>query len=102
MTTATTTQSKPDQPNTTFEFPSVDEATQRMRDLNERLIESSKSAGLVALDTFEKAMHGIEEFEQQIASASQLDWVSEAAKTHSKFVSEMTTSYTTAVRDLLK
>ena len=56
MTTATK-QSKPADANTTFEFPSVEETTQRMRDLNERLIDSSKSAGLVALDAFEKAMH---------------------------------------------
>ena len=101
MTTATK-QSAADKSNTTFELPSVEETTQRMRDLNERLIESSKSAGLVALDAFEKAMHSFEEFELQIASASQLDWVSEAAKTQSKFVSEMTSSYTAAVRDLLK
>ncbi len=101
MTTATK-QIKADQSNTTFEFPSVDEATQRMRDLNQRLIDSSKSAGLVALDAFEKAMHSVAEFEQQIASATQLDWMSEAAKTRSKFVSEMTSSYTAAVRDLLK
>ena len=98
MTTATK-QSKPADANNTFQFPSVEETTQRMRDLNERLIDSSKSAGLVALDAFEKAVLS---FEQQIASASQLDWVSEAAKTHSKFVSEMTSSYTSAVRDLLK
>lgn len=101
MTTATK-QNKPADAKTTFEFPSVEETTQRMRDLNERLIESSKSAGLVALDAFEKTMHSFEEFEQQVASASQLDWVSEAAKTHSKYVSEMTSSYTAAVRDLLK
>ena len=99
MTTATK-QSKPADANNTFEFPSVEEPTQRMRDLNERLIDSSKSAGLVALDTFEKAMLS-SRFEQQIASASQLDWVSEAAKAHSKFVSEMTSTYTSAVRDLL-
>lgn len=101
MTTATT-QSKPAEGNTTFEFPSVEETTQRVRDLNERLIDSSKKAGLVALDTFEKAVHSFEQFEQQMASASQLDWVSEAAKKHSTFVSEMTSSYTAAARDLLK
>ncbi|MDT5065250.1 MAG: hypothetical protein QOK02_1405 [Mycobacterium sp.] len=100
--TTTTKQSAADKLNTTFEFPSVEEATQRMRDLNQRIIDSSKSAGLVALDTFEKAMHSVEEFQQQITSASQLDWMSEAAKTQSKFVSEMTSSYTAAVRDLLK
>ena len=100
--TAATKQSKPADANTTFELPSVEDTTQRMRDLNERLIESSKSAGLVALDAFEKTVHSFEEFGQQVGSASHLDWVSQAAKTHSTFVSQMTSSYATAVRDLLK
>ena len=101
MVTATK-QSTDSIPTTTFDFPTVEETTQRIRDLNERLIASSKSAGLVALDTFEKALHGLEDFEQKVASASQLEWVSAAATAHSKFVSDLSGSYTTAVRDLLK
>lgn len=97
-----TKQSTTSAPNTTFEFPSVEETTQRIHDLNERLIESSKIAGLVALDTFEKAMQTVEDFEQKIAAASQFDFVSEAATTHRKFISDMSGSYLTAARDLLK
>jgi len=85
-----------------FDLPSVEEVTQRIRDLNERLIDSSKSAGLVALDAYEKALQGLADFEQKIASATQLDWVTALAETHTKFVSELTASYTKAARDLLK
>ncbi len=89
-------------PTAAFDLPSVEEATQRIRDLNERLIESSKSAGLVALDAYEKALQSLVDFEQKVASASQLDWVSALATTHAKFIADVTTSYTKAARDLLK
>ena len=101
MATATA-QSKTSTPDSGFEFPSVEETTQRIRDLNERLIESSKSAGLVTLDAYEKALQSLADFEQKVASASQLDWVSALATTHAKFISDMSTSYTKAARDLLK
>lgn len=97
-----TQQSATSTPNAAFELPSVEEATQRMQNLNERLIESSKSAGLVALDTFEKAMQTVEDFQQKIAKTSQLDFVSEAVTTHRKFISDLSGSYTAAARDLLK
>ena len=89
-------------PTAAFEFPSVEEASQRIHDLNERLIESSKSAGLAALDTFEKAMQTVEDFEQKIAAASPFDFVSEAAAKHRKVISDLTASYTSAARELLK
>lgn len=85
-----------------FEFPSIKEATQQMRDLNERMIESSKSAVLTALDTFEKALQGVGDLEQKAASATQLDWISAAATSHAKFMSDVSAPYNKAVRDLLK
>ena len=88
--------------NSAFDLPTVEETTQRIRDLNERLIESSKSAGVVALDAYEKALQSLADFEQKVAKASQLDWVTALAATHAKFVSDLSTSYTSAVRDQLK
>jgi hypothetical protein len=66
------------------------------------LIESFKSAGVVALDAYEKALQSLADFEQKVAKASQLDWVTALAATHAKFVSDLGTSYTSAVRDQLK
>lgn len=99
---ASTEPSKPSIPVPSFDLPSVEEATQRIRDLNERLIESSKSAGLVTLDAYEKALQSLVDFEEKVASATQLDWVSALATTHAKFIADMSTSYSKAARDLLK
>ncbi len=88
--------------STPFELPSIEDATQQMRDLNERLVESSKSVALTALDTFEKALQSVGALEQKAAAATQLDWMSTAATSHAKFLVDVSTPYTTAVRDLLK
>lgn len=97
-----TKQDPPTTPTAAFEFPTVEATTQQIRDMNERLIESSKSAALVALDTYEKAVESFTDFEQKAASATQLDWVNALAATHSKFITDLSSSYTKATRDLLK
>lgn len=101
MVTATA-QDKTNTSNSAFDLPTVEETTQRIRDLNERLIESSKSAGVVALDAYEKALQSLADFEQKVAKASQFDWVTALAATHAKFITDLSTSYTTAVREQLK
>ena len=60
------------------------------RDLNQRIIEASRAAGLTTLDAsedaYEKALKSLVDFEQKVASASQLDWVSALAGTYATFV----------------
>jgi hypothetical protein len=97
-----TTQSKTSTPTSPMDLPTIEETTQRIRDLNERLIESTKSAGLVTLDAYENALQSMVEFEEKVASASQLDWVSALATTHAKFIGDVSASYTKAARELLK
>ncbi len=80
----------------------VDEAVTRIRELYERLIESSKAAGLVTLDAYEKALQSLVDFEEKVGSASQLDWVSAVATTHAKFVQDVSGAYISAARELLK
>jgi hypothetical protein len=101
MATATANSNTKAGSSAPFEIPSVEETTQRIRDLNERLISSSKSAGLVALDAYEKALQSLVDFEEKVASATQIDWVSALATTHAKFIGDVTSSYTKAARDLL-
>ena len=78
-----------------------EEAVERIRDLNERLIESSKAAGLTTLDAYEKALKSLLDFEQKVASASQLEWVSAIASTYATFVQDISAAYTKAARDML-
>ncbi len=78
-----------------------EDAAKRIRDLNERLIVSSKAAGLTTLDAYEKALKSLVDFEQKVAGASQLDWVSALATTYTKFVQDVSAAYTKAARELL-
>jgi hypothetical protein len=78
-----------------------EDAAKRIRDINERMIENSKTAGLTTLDAYEKALNNLVDFEQKVADASQLDWVSALASTYASFVQDVSLAYTKAARDLL-
>jgi len=80
----------------------VDQAAQRIRDLTEQFIEAAKKAGNASLDTYEKSLQNLVEFEQRAAGASQLDWVSSIADAHAKFLQEVSAAYVSAAREMLK
>ena len=100
---ATTTGPSPTSTKTPLgiDLGAYEEAAQRIRDLNERLIESSKQAGNTTLDAYEKALKSLVDFEEKVAGASQLEWVSALAQTHASFVRDVSAAYTKAARELL-
>ena len=61
-----------------------------------------KAAGQASLDTYEKALQSLVDFEQKAATASQLEWVSAVASAHAKFVQDVSAAYVTAAREALK
>jgi hypothetical protein len=85
-----------------FDTASVDETINRIKEMNDRMIESSKSAGRVALDAYEKALQSMLDFQEKVAGASQLDWVSALASTHAQFVQDVSAAYIKATRETLK
>lgn len=80
----------------------VDETIDRIRDLNERIIDSSRKAGSAYLDTYEKALTSFADFEQRVGSQSQVDWVSTMTQAHADFTRDVAKIYTSTARDLLK
>jgi hypothetical protein len=80
----------------------TDEAVQRIRELTERFIESAKAAGNQTLDAYEQSLRNLVEFEEKAAGASQLDWVSNIAAAHAKFVQDVSAAYVSATREMLK
>jgi hypothetical protein len=97
MATRTTTAENP----LGIDLGPYEQTAARVRELNERIIESSKAAGLTSLDAYEKALKSLVDFEQKVAGASQLDWVGALAQTHASFVNDLSAAYTKAARDLL-
>jgi hypothetical protein len=80
----------------------VEETANRIRELNEKLIQLAKESGQSSLDTYEKALQSLVDFEKSVASRSQLDWVTRLANTHAKFVQDLTGFYIKAAREALK
>jgi hypothetical protein len=88
--------------STEFDTTAVEETVKRIEEMNKRMIESSKAAGRVALDAYENALKSMLDFQEKVANASQLDWVSALANTHAQFVQEVSAAYIKATRETLK
>jgi hypothetical protein len=78
------------------------DVSERYRALSEKVIESGKKTGNAVLDGYEKAITSYVDFRQQWAEATQLDWVSTVVKAQNDFITEVSSAYTSAVRDALK
>jgi hypothetical protein len=83
-------------------MPGMEDAVQRIRELNERVLEQVKAAGQASLDAYEKSLKSLLDFEQRVGNASQLEWVSALATAHAKFIEDVTSAYTDAARQMLK
>jgi hypothetical protein len=88
--------------DTTIGFGALDDTVSRIRELNEKLAQLAKQQGRVTLDTYEKALQSLIDFELAAAGASQFDWVSALANTHAKFVQDITGSYLRLANEALK
>jgi hypothetical protein len=80
----------------------LEEAIQRIRDLNERIVEQGRKAGLAYLDSYESTLNRLAEFEEKMGQASQLDWITELANAQAAFIRDVTAAYTRAAREMLK
>ena len=78
------------------------DAAERYRAINEKLAETGKKTVSAALDGYEKTITNYVDFRQQLAEATQLDWVSTVVKAQNDFLSEVSAAYISAARDLLK
>ena len=92
------------QNTTKTEIPTVDfdAAADRIRGLNEKVIEQAKKQGNVSLDAWEKSLQALVDFEQKAAGASQLDFVKALTDAHVNFLSSTSDAYIKAARELLK
>jgi hypothetical protein len=78
------------------------DAAERYRAVNEKLLETGKKTANAALDGYEKTIASYVDFRQQLAEATQLDWVTTVVKAQNDFVNEVNAAYISAARDVLK
>src|SRR4051794_18411719 len=80
----------------------ADAAADRIRDLNERILESSKKAGNVYVDIYEKTLNSIADYQEKAGQQSQVDWVETMASAQADFTRQLTKAFTSASRSALK
>jgi hypothetical protein len=80
----------------------VEAAAQRLRKLNERIIEAGRDAGESTLTSYEKALKAIAGSLERGPGSSDIEWISNLATAQAKFIRDVTTSWTKTARDLLK
>ena len=76
--------------------------TERIRDLNERIVESGKKAGGAYLDAYERMLTSIADYQESVAKQSDVEWVSTIVNAQARFTRDLTKLYVGTARDLLK
>ncbi|MFL5824484.1 MAG: hypothetical protein ACJ764_13705 [Solirubrobacteraceae bacterium] len=80
----------------------MDAAAQRLRKLNERIIDAGREAGESTLTSYEKVLKAIATTIEKRAGSSDVEWISTLATAQAKFLREIATSWTSAARKMLK
>lgn len=76
--------------------------TERIRDLNEQILDAGKRAGGAYLDAYEKALQSIADYQEQVAKQTDVEWVSTVVDAQARFTRELTKLYVNTGRELLK
>ena len=82
--------------------PRLEAVAQRVRKLNERIIEAGKEAGEATLSSYEKALKAIASTLERGPGKSDIEWISSLATTQAKFIRDVTNAWTSAARGMLK
>ncbi len=75
---------------------------ERLRLLNERLLEAGRQVGNAYLDAYERTLTGVADLQDRTARASRVEWFSAAAAAQADFTRELAHASVSAGRELLK
>jgi hypothetical protein len=87
---------------TTTNRNTAEAATERIRDLNEQIVDAAKKAGGAYLQAYEKALESIADYQQNAARHTDIEWVSTVVDAQARFTRELAKLYVSAGRELLK
>jgi hypothetical protein len=89
-------------PRVNIEGAQVEAIAERLRKLNEKIIDFGREAGESTLANYEKALKTIATGVQQSPAKDELEWISHLAASQAKFVREITDSWAKSARERLK
>jgi hypothetical protein len=81
---------------------SFDTAFNQVQDASEQLLAAARRAGNLYLDAYEKAVDRTISLELSLAETTQQEWLKSLIEAQADVARELTSSYTTAARSVLK
>jgi hypothetical protein len=78
----------------------TEDTTAKLRELNEQVLQYAKAADAVYLDTVERTMSALADFQAAAAQANQDEQVRALATAYAQFTREVTNAYVSAVKSL--
>jgi hypothetical protein len=83
-------------------IPSFDTAFEQVRESSDQLLAAARKAGILYLDTYEKTVDRATELQLKLAGLTQQEWLRSLIEAQVDVTRELTGSYTTTARSLLK
>jgi hypothetical protein len=78
-----------------------EQVTERIRQLNEQVLETGRKAGVEFLEGYEQLIRTVADYQEKMADASQVDWVTNIVRAQAGFTRDIVGAYTKAARDTL-
>jgi hypothetical protein len=80
----------------------ADETIERIRSLNEQVLQAGRELGQGFLDAYEQTMRTFADFQQRSAEGTDMQWLSQIAKAQADFTRDVTKYSADAARRFLK
>ncbi len=80
----------------------AEETVDRIRELNERIVENARKAGNTYLDAYESMLNTVVSYQEGLANATPVDWVQSMLEAQANFTREIGNLYASTARDALK
>jgi hypothetical protein len=74
----------------------------RVRELNERIIENARRAGETYLDAYERVLATIAGYQESVANTTPVDWMKTVLEAQASFTREFGNFYASSAREALK
>jgi hypothetical protein len=77
-------------------------AAERIRELNEQILEYGRDAGLAYLETYESTLKAFADYQEQVGGSLPIDSLASLARAQAAFTRDVVTAYAQNARTLLK
>jgi len=75
-------------------------AVERIRELNEKILEFGRQAGASFLEAYEANLKSFAAYQEQMAGSTQVEWLASLARAQANFTREISAAYAAGARDL--